>query len=100
MSVDASASFSAVMQFLKTVFSSVLSWLAGIRLAGTFTLLDLNIAFAVFGIMFTLLFSVVRNSVNNSIGSVDSARSEAARDKKDEARWQRRQAQIRKKNKG
>lgn len=79
MNIDASSSFSSVMTFIKSVFSSVLSWLSGIRLAGNFSLLDLNIAFTVFGIMFTLLFTVVRSGVNNSISSVDSAKKEAAR---------------------
>ena len=80
MNIDASSSFSSVMSFLKDVFSSVLSWMSGIKLAGNFSLLDLNVAFTVFGIIFTLLFTVVRSGVNNSISSVDRAKSESARD--------------------
>ena len=80
MNIDASSSFSSVRSFLKDVFSSVLSWMSGIKLAGNFSLLDLNVAFTVFGIIFTLLFTVVRSGVNNSISSVDRAKSEAARD--------------------
>ena len=64
MNIDASSSFSSVMSFLKDVFSSVLSWMSGIKLAGNFSLLDLNVAFTVFGIIFTLLFTVVRSGVN------------------------------------
>lgn len=68
MHFNFSIQFSQVMSFLVRVFTSVLSWLDSIIIIGNNTsLLDLNIAFTVFGIIFAAVFSVVRStSVNLS----------------------------------
>lgn len=77
MNIDASYSFSSIISFLVNVFKTVLSWLQGIHLAGDFSLFDLWIAFSVFSLMFTLLFTVVRSGVNNSYNTkAERARSE------------------------
>lgn len=78
MSADASNSFSQIFVFLKSSFSSVLSWLDNIYLLPNLSILDLHIALIVFAILFTAVFSVVRSGVNNSIGSVADSRKEAA----------------------
>lgn len=82
MSSNGSSAFSSAFSFLKSAFISVLSWLDGIKIVNGISLLDLNIAIVVFGILFTALFTVVRSGVNNSIGSVDRARREKARNEK------------------
>ena len=67
MSHDLSYEFTSILNFLVNAFRSVLSWLDGIYIFNSnVSLLDLNIAFAVFGVLFTALFAVVRNSVNSS----------------------------------
>lgn len=79
MSANGSSAFSASFAFLKSCFISVISWLDGIKIVNGISLLDLNIAVVVFGILFTALFTVVRSGVDNSIGSVNRARREKAR---------------------
>lgn len=60
MYFDASNEFSQIISFLVQVFGNVISWLDGIIIIGDSTsLLDLNIALSVFGIIFTAVFSVV-----------------------------------------
>lgn len=80
MSADGSSSFQSAFAFLKTVFLSVFSWLDGIKIVNRISLLDLNIAFIVFGIIFTAVFSIVRSGVDNSIGSVNKVREKKARE--------------------
>lgn len=60
MNINLSNEFSQIMSFIVNVFKSVISWLDGIIIIGNNTsLLDLNIAFTVFGIIFVAVFSVV-----------------------------------------
>lgn len=67
MNIDLSNSFTSIFAFLINAFRSVLSWLDGIYIYNSsVSLLDLNIAFAVFGVLFTALFAVVKNSVSSS----------------------------------
>ena len=75
MNVDMSSSFSAMFSFILDVFRSVISWLDGIIVLNGFSLLDLNIAFTVFGIIITVLFAVVSSDVSFSMGDVSSKRS-------------------------
>lgn len=86
MNVNLSASFSSIMAFLVNVFKSVISWLDGIIIIGDSTsLLDLNIAFSVFGIIFVAVFSVVKSGVINSGDTVDKSRAEKKRSESLEA---------------
>lgn len=76
MNFNFSSQFSQVISFLVRVFTSVLSWLDSIIIIGNNTsLLDLNIAFTVFGIIFAAVFSVVRSGSVNSMDSVEVSRS-------------------------
>lgn len=64
MNIDLSNSFTSIFSFIINVFRSVFTWLDTIYIfGGNVSLLDLNIAFAVFGILFTALFAVIRNAV-------------------------------------
>ena len=83
MNVNASNEFSQIMSFLVHVFGNVISWLDGIIIIGDSTsLLDLNIAFTVFGIIFTAVFSVVKSGAVNSMDSVTESRNAQAREEK------------------
>ena len=76
MNVNLSASFSSIMAFLVDVFKSVISWLDGIIIIGDSTsLLDLNIALSVFGIIFTAVFAVVSYTPNYAGDTVKEARA-------------------------
>lgn len=78
MNVNLSSEFSGIIDFIVTVFRSVVSWLDSIIIIGDNTsLLDLNIAFTVFTIIIAAVFSVVRADATNSMTSVDSARAAA-----------------------
>ena len=60
MNINLSSEFSQIMSFLVNVFLSVIQWLDSIIIIGDNTsLLDLNIAFTIFGIIFAAVFSVV-----------------------------------------
>lgn len=79
MNINLSNTFSQIIDFLISAFVSVLSWLDGIIIIGDSTsLLDLNIAFTVFSIIFVAVFSVVRSGAVNSVDSV--SRSRASKD--------------------
>lgn len=80
MNVNISNSFSVIMGFLANVFKSIISWLDGIIIIGDSTsLLDLNIAFTVFGIIFVAVFSVVRSGAVNAGDSVAHYKADKAR---------------------
>ena len=75
MNINASNEFSQIISFLVQVFGKVISWLDGIILIGDNTsLLDLNIALTVFGIIFVAVFNVVKSGAVNSMDSVSSSR--------------------------
>lgn len=99
MNVNIANSFSAIMGFLANVFKSVISWLDGIIIIGDNTsLLDLNIAFTVFGIIFVAVFSVVRSGAVNSMDTVSESRSAADKARASEARYIRRRDEARQYN--
>lgn len=80
MNVNLSQSFSSIMGLLVNLFRDVISWLDGIIIIGDSTsLLDLNIAFTVFGIIFVAVFSVVRSGAVNSGDTVHASRERAKR---------------------
>ncbi|MCH5197917.1 MAG: hypothetical protein J1E34_03325 [Oscillospiraceae bacterium] len=72
--IHADSAFSAMFSFIKDVFISVITWLDNIYIFGNISILDLNIAFTVFGVLFTAVFAVVKSSVSNSISSSDKSR--------------------------
>ncbi|MBO5395384.1 MAG: hypothetical protein J6A97_00720 [Clostridia bacterium] len=75
MNFNASNEFSQIISFLVQVFGNVISWLDGIIIIGDSTsLLDLNIALTVFGIIFVAVFNVVKSGAVNSMDSVSSSR--------------------------
>ena len=75
MNVNLSNSFSQIMSFIVNVFKSVIGWLDGIIIIGDSTsLLDLNIAFTVFSIIFVAVFNVVQSGTVNSMDTVSASR--------------------------
>ena len=97
MDVNISSSFTSIVSFLSYVFQSVISWLDSIIIIGDSTsLLDLNIAFTVFGIIFVSVFSIVRSGAVNSLDTVSESRAAARRERKEEERYQRRRDENRK----
>lgn len=79
MSVNLSSSFTQIFDFIIGVFRSVFGWLDGIIIFGdSVSLLDLNIAFAVMGLLFTALFAVVRNGVRFSGSRGDRSKKESS----------------------
>lgn len=65
MNIDLSSSFTQIFDFIINVFRSVFHWLDTIYIFNSsVSLLDLNIAFAVMGLLFTALFAVVRSGVS------------------------------------
>lgn len=88
MNINLSNTFSQIIDFLISAFVSVLSWLDGIIIIGDSTsLLDLNIAFSVFTIIFVAVFSVVRSGAVNSVDSVSSSRANVERSKAEENKY-------------
>lgn len=97
MNINASSAFTSAVSFVVFVFKSVLDWMDSIILIGNSTsLLDLNIALVVFGIIFTAVFSVVRSGVVNAGDTVASSRAAADRAKKSEETYVKRRDESRK----
>lgn len=77
MNIDLSSTFTAIFAFIINAFRSVLSWLDGIYIYNSnVSLLDLNIALAVFGVLFSALFVVVKNQVKSGISAADRAKKQ------------------------
>lgn len=96
MNINLSNEFSQIMSFLVNVFKNVIGWLDGIIIIGDSTsLLDLNIAFTVFGIIFAAVFSVVRSGAVNSMDTVADSRAALKRSEADEAKYKKRRDENR-----
>lgn len=88
MNINASSEFSSIIDFVVHVFRSVIVWLDGIVIIGDSTsILDLNIAFTVFTIVFAAVFSVVRSGTVNSVDTVEASKKEAERRKQRQQRY-------------
>lgn len=86
MNVNLSNEFSQIISFIVGVFKSVIGWLDGIIIIGDSTsLLDLNIAFTVFTILFAAVFNVVKAGAVNELGDTvyNSAKSKVKEVKED-----------------
>lgn len=76
MNINLSSQFSQIISFLVNAFKSVISWLDGIIIIGDQTsLLDLNIAFTIFSIIFVAVFSVVNSTPSFAGDTVKEARA-------------------------
>ena len=95
MNFDASSAFPQMFRFLSNCFKQVIQWLDSIILFNNFSILDFSIAIIVFGLVFTVLLSTVRNFAFQSESTVHSSREEARRDKKNKDRYQRRRSDRR-----
>lgn len=86
---DASASFGGIWSIIKNVWQSVFSLLNQIKIGGV-SLLFINIALSIFGLIFTIFFAVVKSGVSTSIDSASSVREERRRKKDDDKNGYRR----------
>lgn len=74
-----STPFTESVSFLTFAFKYILNYLDNIILFADVSILELNIAFTVFGLLFVALFTVVRAGAVNSGDSVSSFKKEEAR---------------------
>ena len=96
---DASVAFGGIWSIIKNVWQTVFSLLNQIKIGGV-SLLFINIALSIFGLIFTIFFAVVKSGVSTSIDTASSVRdSRRAHDddvkngyKKYEAERQKREA--------
>lgn len=82
MNSDASSAFPQMFRFLSNCFKHVIDWLDHIILFNSFSILDFSIAIIVFGLVFTVLLSTVRNFAFQSESTVHSSRDKAKRNRK------------------
>lgn len=71
--------FTESVSFLTAAFKYILNFLDNIILFADVSILELNIAFTVFGLLFVALFTVVRAGAVNSGDSVSNFKKEQAR---------------------
>ena len=76
LQIDMSQGFAQVFATWKTFFVSIINFMDNIIIIGGVSLLDFNIAVLIFGLLFTSLFSVVRNGVTNSMKSVKNSKKQ------------------------
>lgn len=87
MRFNASESFSLIFSSLSEFFKNIINLLDSIIIIGDSTsILDLNIAIAVFSIIFVAVFNVVRAGAVNSGDSVAASARAKASDEKYESR--------------
>lgn len=70
---DASSAFGGIWSIIKNVWQTVFSLLNQIKIGGV-SLLFINIALSIFGLIFTIFFAVVKSGVSTSIDSASSVR--------------------------
>lgn len=74
---DASSAFSGIWSILTQVWQTVMSLLNQIKIGGV-SLLFINIALTIFGLIFTVFFAVVKSGVSSSMSA--AGRREKRRD--------------------
>ena len=70
---DASVAFGGIWSIIKNVWQTVFSLLNQIKIGGV-SLLFINIALSIFGLIFTIFFAVVKSGVSTSIDTASSVR--------------------------
>lgn len=74
---DATSAFSGIWSILTQVWQTVMSLLNQIKIGGV-SLLFINIALSIFGLIFTVFFAVVKSGVSSSLSA--SGRKDKRRD--------------------